>query len=249
MLALADLHNLAGWTSFDVGMFSVARRHFGRALEQAREASDHSLVANILYRMGRLHLHQGMSRDALRFFQLGQIAAQDSECGLTVAMLCANEAWAYALIGDRRQMARSVGRAQDEFAKADHANARAWVRFFGEADLRASIGVAQISIENPTDTEIGDAVEQIAHAIRLRGPEMTRSRTFELTALSTAYLRGGDRDHGLRAAQDAGSSAETVRSIRILDRLEPLQQLADQRARDADFSQLAQRIKILRTAA
>jgi hypothetical protein len=38
-------------------------------------------VANVLYRMGRLHLHRGMLKEALRLFQLGQIAAQDS--GLT----------------------------------------------------------------------------------------------------------------------------------------------------------------------
>jgi tetratricopeptide (TPR) repeat protein len=80
-LALADLHNLAGWTSFDVGRWSPARRHFARALEQARAADDASLVANVLYRMGRLHLHRGMLKEALRLFQLGQIAAQDS--GLT----------------------------------------------------------------------------------------------------------------------------------------------------------------------
>jgi hypothetical protein len=104
-LALADLHNLAGWTSFDVGLYSPARRHFARALEQAKHANDSSLVANVLYPMGRLHLHRGFYRHALKFFQLGQIAAQDSGSELTVAMLCANEAWAYALLADARQAA------------------------------------------------------------------------------------------------------------------------------------------------
>src|SRR4030088_1818024 len=35
-VALADLHNLAGWTSFDIGLVDSARNHFGRALELAK---------------------------------------------------------------------------------------------------------------------------------------------------------------------------------------------------------------------
>lgn len=245
--ALADLHNLAGWTSFDVGMFPVARRHFARALEQAKEADDNSLAANILYRMGRLHLHRAMHRDALRFFQLGQIAAQDSGCGVTVAMLCANEAWAYAMIGDRRQMGRSVARASDEFDRADHENAQSWVRFFGQADLHASIGIALASVPEPTDHDLAMSIDHITRAVGLRGPDMTRSRTFELTALAVTHIRAGERDLGLRIGNDAVDSAAVVRSIRTLDRLEPLEIIATQRTKDGDAQALAQRIKILRT--
>ena len=38
-VAVADLHNLAGWTSFDTGQVRVARTHFGQALELAKEAT------------------------------------------------------------------------------------------------------------------------------------------------------------------------------------------------------------------
>lgn len=247
-LALADLHNLAGWTSFDVGMFSVARRHFARALEQAKQTDDHSLAANTLYRMGRLHLHRGMHKDALRFFQLGQITAQDSGCGVTVAMLCANEAWAYALIGDQRQMVRSIGRAEDEFGRADHDHAQTWVRFFGHADLHASIGIARAALPDPTDADLASAIEHISRAIDLRGADMTRSKTFELTALATTYLRPGERDHGIRLGNEATDSATLVRSIRTLDRLGPLQTIAASRTSDGDAEALAHRITELRAA-
>ena len=40
----ADLDNLAGWTSFDVGLFGAARGYFARALTQARRAGDASLM-------------------------------------------------------------------------------------------------------------------------------------------------------------------------------------------------------------
>lgn len=245
-LALADLHNLAGWTSFDVGMYSAARKHFARALEQAKHAEDFSLAANVLYRMGRLHLHRGMHREALRFFQLGQIAAQDSGSELTVAMLCVNEAWAYALLDDPQQMRRSIGRAQDEFARADRQHAPTWVQFFGEADLNASIGVTLSALLSSRDADLNASVGYLQQAVAMRGPGMARSKVFELTALAVAYLRVGERDSGLNAGRQAVAEAATVRSVRTIDRMEPLRRLA--RSHDGDLSDLAGEIAALGAA-
>src|SRR3954452_6938863 len=118
-VALADLHNLAGWTSFDIGLIDSARNHFGRALELAKAGNSEPLVANILYRMGRVYLHNDAPNDALKIFSLGQIAAQNSGSELAVAVLCATEAWAYAMMGQREQTMKLLGRTRDEFARAD----------------------------------------------------------------------------------------------------------------------------------
>src|ERR1041384_1892527 len=77
-VALADLHNLAGWTSFDTGLMDSARNHFGQALDLAKQGENEALMANILYRMGRVYLHQNAPDDALKVFQLGQLAAKNS---------------------------------------------------------------------------------------------------------------------------------------------------------------------------
>src|SRR5207248_77063 len=121
-VALADLHNLAGWTSFDSGLIDASRTHFAHALELARAGKNDPLVANILYRMGRVYLHQDAPNDALKLFQLGQIAAQESGSELAVAVLCANEAWAYAALKNERQASKLIQRTKDEFASADHTN-------------------------------------------------------------------------------------------------------------------------------
>src|SRR3954452_10254590 len=118
-IALADLHNLAGWTSFDIGLIDSARNHFGKGLELAKEGRSEPLVANILYRMGRVYLHNDAPNDALKIFSLGQIAAQNSGSELAVAVLCATEAWAYAMMGQREQTMKLLGRTRDEFARAD----------------------------------------------------------------------------------------------------------------------------------
>lgn len=246
-LILGDLHNLAGWTSFDVGLHSEARSHFARALEQAKYAGDASLVANVLYRMGRLHLHRGSDQEALKFFQLGQIAAQESGCELTVAMLCANEPWAYALLGDSVQALKSLGRAEDEFARAEPGHAPAWVRFFGAADLNATIGVVHLSLPEPTGKRCETATTSLARGLAIRGPDMTRSKTFELTALATSHLVEGDLDQGAAVGQRAVDIAEQLRSVRVIDRLAPLEEAAQQRRHHGDVRELAERIATLRS--
>lgn len=253
--ALADLHNLAAWTSFDVGMYSKARSHFGRALEMAHEAGDHSLAANVLYRTGKLHLHLGnatsdpsMFKVALKFFQLGQLTAQDSGCSRTVAVLCANEGLAYAHLGDRRQMIRSLGRAEDELARSQTDEAQAWVRFFGEADLHSSIGIAHTGLPEPDTTDQETGIRHLHHALALRDQDMTRSTCFERTALATAHLRNGSTDLGLHLGKQAVTEAATVRSVRTIDRLAPLGSAA-RHHRDSELQQLAHTIDTLRAPA
>jgi transcriptional regulator with XRE-family HTH domain len=245
-LALADLHNLAGWTSFDVGLYSPARRHFARALEQAKHADDASLVANVLYRMGRLHLHRGFYRHALKFFQLGQIAAQDSGSELTVAMLCANEAWAYALLEDADQALKSVSRAQDEFARAKPDAAPAWVRFFGVADLHAMTGMAYAFLPGRDVQHLAHAIEHLALSLELRGDAMARSRIFELTALATVHLALGGLAEGIAYGHQAVDLAGQVRSVRTVDRLEPLTVEAGHYPERTDTRELVERIATLR---
>jgi tetratricopeptide (TPR) repeat protein len=221
-LTLADLHNLAGWTSLDVGMYSAARRHFAHALSQSRRADAPSLMANVLYRTGRLHLHRSMTREALRFFQLGQIAAQDSGDATAVAVLCANEAWAYGYLGDPAQALRSLNRAADELGRAEPSSAAPWAAFFGMVDLDAMTGVTHLELSTVENSHLPPARTALTKALRARGEQMARSRAFETTALAVACLRDHDEDVGLALGWQAVTMAEHLRSGRVVDRLGPL---------------------------
>ncbi|GAA0825210.1 helix-turn-helix domain-containing protein [Streptosporangium amethystogenes subsp. fukuiense] len=247
--ALADQHNLAGWTSFDVGLYGSARSHLARALEQAKHARNSSLAANVLYRMGRVHLHCDRILDALRFFQLGQICAQDASCERTVAMLFANEAWAYALLGDSDLALKSINRAADELARARDRESPAWVSFFGAADLDATSGMVHADLaETHLDTHLGIAERFLTDALGQRDPSMARSRAFELTALATVQLRAGDMTAGIANGNEAVTLATEIRSMRITDRLAPLQAVAMMRAHAGDAQDLARRISVVRAA-
>jgi hypothetical protein len=183
-------------------------------------------------------------QDALRFFQLGQICAQDANCERTVAMLCANEAWAYALLGDAELALKSIRRAQDEFARSCGRPHPAWVSFFGPADLDALSGMVHADL---ADDHLDVAAEFLTAALGGRSPDMTRSRVFELTALATVQLRTGELSSAIANGHQVVALATQIRSKRIVDRLAPLQAAAAARSH-ADAQDLAQRIAAVRAA-
>ncbi len=211
--AVADLHNLAGWTSFDSGQVGAAYHHFDRAFEFARH--DEDLTTNIVYRRGRVHLHHGAPSDALAYFQRGALSP------LASSIMYANEAWAYARQGRANEALHALGKAQDAFARADHAHAPDWARFHDETDLMAMIGVVH--------AELGDtrsAIPALTSAIEGFGPAMARSWTFCLIALASCHFMDGDADVGRTVGTQALGAAEGLRSERVWDRLRPMAQLA-----------------------
>jgi transcriptional regulator with XRE-family HTH domain len=239
-IALADLHNLAGWTSFDIGLLDSARNHFGKGLELAKEGRSEPLVANILYRMGRVYLHNDAPNDALKIFSLGQIAAQNSGSELAVAVLCANEAWAYAMMGQREQTMKLLGRTKDEFNRANVDDAETWVKFFTETDVHAMVGTVHTVLAQTVDVKhTRYAIPALQRAIDSYGDDMARSKTFNLSQLATNHLLEGDIDHGAKIGRGAVDLAENLTSGRTKDRMRPLKQEADKRRNNTHARELS----------
>lgn len=248
-VALADLHNLAGWTSFDIGLTDSARTHFGKALELAKAGRSEPLVANILYRMGRVYLHQKSPDDALKMFQLGQIAAQESGSELAVAVICANQAWAYAMLGRKEQTMKLLNRTRDEFSRANLAEAADWVKFFDETDVHAMIGTVHTALAatvDPSHTKF--AIPALSRAIDGYGDNMARSKAFNLSALAVNHLVEGDVDHGAKVGRQAVELAVNLKSKRVVDRLDTLQAEALKRGNNADARDLAEQITNIHVA-
>jgi len=227
-VAAADVHNLAGWTAFDVGLYAVAGRHLALALDSARQAAVPSLTANVLYRAGRVYLHRGRIGESLRFFQLGQLAAQDSGSRRTVAMLCANIAWTYAVMGDEPQARAHLHRAADEFSRGDDADGEPWVQFFDELDILALTGMTQLALaqNTPSSPWASAARENLEQSVARRTADMARSLAFEQGALATACLLERNWEAVEVFGGQALEQARQLRSRRVLDRLQPFGALA-----------------------
>ncbi|MFR9728050.1 helix-turn-helix domain-containing protein [Saccharopolyspora sp. MS10] len=248
-VSLADMHSLAGWTSFDTGLLDPARGHFGKALEFAKQAEDDSLVASVLYRMGRVYLHYQEPNEALKLFQLGQIAAQESGSSLTVAVLCANEAWAYGMLNKPDQVQKMVGRTKDEFARANVAEAPDWVRFFNENDLHGMIGSAHdaLAVFDP-DRYAPLAVAETIKCNEAYGADMQRTHVFGLSLQATNHIRAGDLQEGIKVGRSALQIGEKVKSARVSDRLKPLEIEAGRHRMNSDARDLSEEIRRFREA-
>jgi hypothetical protein len=246
--ALADMQNLAGWTSFDVGLLDSSRKHFTMALQYAKQSADPDLLSNIMYRIGRVFLHHGAPTEALTWFQLGQGPAQNSGSELAAAVLCGNEAWAYAMMGNGEQARKLLGRSQDELARADLTKAPDWARFYNETDMHAMIGTVHTVLSAIDVKHAAIAIPAINQSLTRYDESMSRSRTFMLTALATNHLRQGDVDHGVRIGRDALSLATGLQSKRVTDRLRPLE-VAAASSTNSDSHQLAYLIRQHRSPA
>jgi tetratricopeptide (TPR) repeat protein/transcriptional regulator with XRE-family HTH domain len=237
--ALADLQNLAGWTTFDVGLLDSALSHFATALEFAQQSGDSSLLSNIMYRIGRVYLHQGDASHALKWFQMGQLAAQNSGSESAVAVLCSNEAWAYAMMGDDVQARKLLDRSRSELARANPEETPDWAKFYNQTDMYAMIGTVHNELAAYESRYAAVAIPAFDQALARYDDFMGRSQAFSLGMLATSYLRQGDVDHGIQVARKALMAASTVKSKRVTDRLRPLEIEAQRRASNADSREIS----------
>ncbi len=246
-LAVADLHSLAGWTSFDVGLVAPARRHFARALEHARYVDEPSLVAKVLYCMGRLHLHHGWDAEALRLFQLGLLAAQESAHPRAIALLCANEAWAHAVLGDARMAIDRLTRARDDYARADRDEQPTWLDFVNAAEMQALRATTLAFLPSPTEQQRSEAVERLYLSTALRELTTARSRAFELTTLAYVLFLDDDITNAVEIGYQAVDLAGQVRSRRVVDRFAALRATTDKYRANSFVRDLAERVHRLHT--
>jgi len=252
-IALADLSSLVGFAFHDAGDQGKARSHLSQALVYARDADAPGLVAAVLYRLGRVSLHREQPLDALRLFQLGQIAAQDADDPAEVARLHANEAWAYAQMGQQHQMSSALARAEDEMSRVDPAGAQPWTAvFFSPGDFAGHRALVHGVLTRATrdhataSRHATAAAELAATALATSTTERpARSQVFDRIVLAAAQLQAGDADAGIRTGQDAVALTESLRSARATARLTDVAEAASAYRARPDAVELRRRIAAL----
>lgn len=133
----AELAELAGWMSYDVGLQPTAQKYFVLALHAAKEAGDRPLGAYVLSNMGRQMIHLGRPDDALELVHLAQYGSRGSATATTQSMLHALEARAYANLGQPQKCHRAVRMAEESFSESCPAKDPDWIRFFSKGELHA----------------------------------------------------------------------------------------------------------------
>ncbi|MCP2257222.1 hypothetical protein LX15_000907 [Streptoalloteichus tenebrarius] len=227
------------------------RRYLGQAVRDTQEAGDPAHTAIVLHHLGRVPLDNGDPGEALTFFQLGQIAAQDSRSHLAVAFLLANEAVAYAHLGDAGQAVTALRRAEDEFADAADRDEEhpGFARFFDQAALQAAAARVHSQLGLTDEHHRAEAITRLERALADIPADHARQRAFNLAWLATCLLAEGEYDAGAERGQRAVKAVRELASTRLRDHLKPLQDQAQRHRQNSAVHQLAHDVTALRSAA
>ncbi|WP_338059847.1 hypothetical protein [Streptomyces natalensis] len=221
----AELAELAGWMSYDIGLQPTAQKYFVLALHAAKEAGDRPLGSYILSSMSRQMIHLGRSEDALELIHLAQYGSRETATPRTQAMLYAMEARAYAGMGQPSKVKRAVRMAEDTFDDVLPGEPEPdWIRFFSEAELNAENAhsyrdLAYVAGRSPTYASLAEPVMQRAVELFGKDPEHQRSYALNLIGMATVHLLQKEPEACAEMAQRAIPFAKQVRSERVNTRL------------------------------
>ncbi|KUO17919.1 transcriptional repressor NsdA [Streptomyces dysideae] len=222
----AELAELAGWMSYDVGLQPTAQKYFVLALHAAKEAGDRPLGSYILSSMSRQMIHLGRPDDALELVHLAQYGSRDCASPRTQSMLYAMEARAYANMGQPGKCKRAVRMAEDTFGEADEWDEPDpdWNRFFSEAELYGENShsyrdLAYVAGRSPTYASLAEPVMQQAVDLFADDDEHQRSYALNLIGMATVHLLQRQPEQSTVFAEQAMQIAKKVRSERVNTRI------------------------------
>ncbi|MGY6024385.1 transcriptional repressor NsdA [Streptomyces spinosirectus] len=222
----AELAELAGWMSYDVGLQPTAQKYFVLALHAAKEAGDKPLGSYVLSSMSRQMIHLGRPEDALELIHLAQYGSRDCASPRTQSMLYAMEARAYANMGQPGKCKRAVRMAEDTFADVDEWDEpdADWIRFFSEAELHGENShsyrdLAYVAGRSPTYASLAEPVMQRAVDLFAQDAEHQRSYALNLIGMATVHLLQREPERSAVLAEKAMHIAKKVRSERVNTRI------------------------------
>lgn len=223
----AELAELAGWMSYDVGLQPTAQKYFVLALHAAKEAGDRPLGSYILSSMSRQMIHLGRPDDALELIHLAQYGSRDCAGPRTQSMLYAMEARAYANMGQPGRCKRAVRMAEDTFAEAAEWDEPdpGWISFFSEAELYGENShsfrdLAYVAGRSPTYASLAEPLmERAVELFARESGEHQRSYALNLIGMATVHLLQREPEQGAALATDAIRAAKKVRSERVNTRI------------------------------
>ncbi|MEV8595572.1 hypothetical protein [Streptomyces sp. NPDC052012] len=249
----AELAELAGWMSYDVGLQPTAQKYFVLALHAAKEAGDRPLGSYILSNMSRQMIHLGRPEDALELIHLAQYGSRDCASPRTQSMLYAMEARAYANMGQPGRCKRAVRMAEDTFAEADEWDEPDpdWIKFFSEAELYGENShsfrdLAYVAGRSPTYASLAEPLmKRAVELFSQEAGEHQRSYALNLIGMATVHLLQREPEQGAVLATEAIKAAKKVRSERVNTRI---RKTVDTAARDfgtvAEVVDLTERLAV-----
>ncbi|ALG11997.1 hypothetical protein [Kibdelosporangium phytohabitans] len=237
--ALADLHNLAGWVSFDVGLADAARFHFTRAMDLASHTGDDTLLTNVLWHAGRMCLYEGVPAEAMKYFHLGETAAARTGDSTLAALVIGGQAWATSLLDDERETLNLLKRMRRTLAEPYEPPSPHIV--FNAETLYTTIGSTYAVLARRAGRHAPAAIGLLNRALDTCTAERQRCRTSLYTTLAGSHLANDDIPEAGHTGTKALRAADNIQSGSLDGQFRELKNDADRHTHPT-ARQLADRI-------
>jgi hypothetical protein len=229
--AVAEAARQAAFVSIDAGRPALGQRYYIQAFNLTMHADDRLMAAATLACMGRLTLTIGQGstvdaevecngRYAVALVRTARSIVTDPT-PLLATRLYAVEARGLVLLGDATGTSAAADEARRALDRADPEHESLAIPFWG--DYTEPLLFTDIGQGLRDAGRVNQATAMFEQSIRELPPWRADDRAMAEADLAMTYLANGDLDATLAAAGTAITSAESLASQRVLDRLAILQ--------------------------
>jgi Helix-turn-helix. len=211
--AAAELTQLAGWATYDVGLHGLGQRYLIQALRLAMSAGDRALGAEILAAMSHQAAYLRAADEAVDLARAAGKAATEAGVAAIAAEAAVLEARGLAVKGDESGCAAALDRAERTLDRADRAQDPQWIKYFDEAYLSAKFGHCFVELGR------GDLARRFAERSLEMDTRFVRGKQFNLSLLAKANIQAGEIEEAAVVGQEAADLAGQLRSARSHDYL------------------------------
>jgi len=236
---VAELTQLAGWISHDVGDDSLARWYFGESLKLARAAGDEAITSEVLAAISQQAAYLRDGASAVDAAQAARRHAIRSDVPVLVSEAAAMEAHGHALRRDARACLVAMREAERSLDAARDEHRPTWLEYFDRAYLAAKFAHALHAL--------GEASPAERFAVRsLRMSEgYERGRLFNTVLLARIRADGGELDAACELGRQSVIMARGIRSARGRGYLADLRRQLEPHAAVPQVRELREQIRSL----
>lgn len=221
----AELAQLAGWMSYDQGLFGVAQRYYLLGLHACREAAAPALGAKIIGDMTQLSTALGHYEDSLSLVHTALYSLPRTRSALIRSELLGLEARAYAQLGsgEASNAARATETCVEVWHEAHDEPTPDWMHYMNQAevDCLAANAYIELALQDTADPRQRHYAEQAERytqgACTSRNHSYTRSRIFDEIRLAKVRIAQTEPAEAALVAARSLALAEHTRSSLVVD--------------------------------
>jgi tetratricopeptide (TPR) repeat protein len=211
----AELARFAGWAAFDAGRHVEAHRYWQAGLKAAQRGQDPGIFAYLLSNLAMQATYAGDGRRAVDLLEAARYRAGTSVSFTVRAMLDAWQVRAHAVLGQPREAARLLKRADELWERRVPSDDPAWIYWMTRPSLTAEAGLAFLALGQSQTSE-----RLLVDGLTALSADSQRDRILYLGGIAEARLaQHGGVDGALEAASEAVALASSLGSSRAADQL------------------------------